>query len=51
MKDYFKEIAEIIRVDHLTSKKIIAIGKCGLDYDKTKNIDRIFQAKLFEMHF
>ena len=48
---YFKELEQIIEVDSKTAKKIVAIGKCGLDYDKAKSINKDFQIQLFEKHF
>jgi Tat protein secretion system quality control protein TatD with DNase activity len=32
MEQHFKRIEEIIEIDQKGQKKIIAIGKCGLDF-------------------
>jgi Tat protein secretion system quality control protein TatD with DNase activity len=38
--NYFKEIEGIITKDRTQQKKVVAIGTCGLDYDRFRNIEK-----------
>ena len=49
MKEYFNDIREILKSAPIN--KIIAIGECGLDYDRIEYADKETQLKVFPKHF
>ena len=51
MGEYFQEIDQIIAKDRKESGRIIAIGECGLDYDRFKFADKETQHIAFPYHF
>ena len=48
LDDYFNKIREILKTDN---HKYIAIGECGLDYDRFQFADKETQLKVFPKHF
>ena len=49
LKQYFKEMDKFI--ENSPPGKIIAIGKCGLDYDRLDYADKTCQLEVFKFHF
>ena len=48
---YFDRIKKMMREALERDNKVIAIGICGLDYEKSYYAKREVQKKMFEMHF
>ena len=48
-KDYFSELEKIIK--EAKKDKLVAIGECGLDYDRLSLADKDSQLKVFPEHF
>ena len=49
LEEYFVQIDQFI--ENATPGKIIAIGECGLDYDRYEFADKTCQLEAFEPHF
>eukprot|EP00298_Acanthocystis_sp_HF-20_P029437 c8314_g1_i1.p1 GENE.c8314_g1_i1~~c8314_g1_i1.p1 ORF type:complete len:362 (+),score=143.78 c8314_g1_i1:144-1229(+) len=49
-KKYFEDLRELIK-DGLKDNKVIAIGECGLDYDRIEFCDKETQIKYFNLQF
>ena len=49
LDSYFNKIREILKAD--TQHKYVAIGECGLDYDRFEYADKETQLKVFPRHF
>ena len=49
LDEYFVQIDQFI--EQATPGKIIAIGECGLDYDRFEFADKTCQLEAFEPHF
>lgn len=50
LQKYFKEIREVLR-DKTNEGKLVAIGECGLDYDRFDYADKESQLQVFPLHF
>ena len=46
-----KAIEEVIENEFEDKTKLIAIGECGLDYDRLEYADKETQLKVFPFHF
>ena len=47
---YFADMRKVLR-KHPERHKIVAIGECGLDYDRFEYADKEMQLKVFPRHF
>ena len=50
LNEYFKQIESVL-ADHNLKNRIVAVGECGLDYDRFEYADKETQLKVFPRHF
>jgi Tat protein secretion system quality control protein TatD with DNase activity len=51
LTSYFIELEALLVKDKLSGNKIVAIGECGLDFERCHTVHRQLQIETFLPHF